>query len=198
LASGLVVPAPALAAPGVLASGGTVMLTSGQTALGQAPGAARVLAAGGNGIAASGLAAPARAPAAPGGLAGGGAGTAASGRGAPPRAMDAGAQRPRRPDLPEGITAAQLDPAARAQLRTLPGDLADAVARWLVAAGQEEDPERAYEYAQHARTLAARVGVVRETTGITAYRAGRWAEALTELRTARRLTGDPSYLPMMA
>jgi tetratricopeptide (TPR) repeat protein len=83
-------------------------------------------------------------------------------------------------------------------LRTLPGDLADAVARWLVAASREEDPERAYEYAQQARALAARVGVVRETSGIAAYRAGRWAEALTELRTARRLTGDPSYLPLMA
>jgi tetratricopeptide (TPR) repeat protein len=86
----------------------------------------------------------------------------------------------------------------RAQLRTLPADLADAVARRLVAAAREEDPERAYEYARQARELAARVGVVRETSGIAAYRAGRWAEALTELRTARRLTGDPGYLPLMA
>jgi tetratricopeptide (TPR) repeat protein len=80
----------------------------------------------------------------------------------------------------------------------LPGDLADAVARLLVAAGLEEDPERAFQYAQGARRLAARVGVVRETAGIAAYRAGRWADALTELRAARRLTGRGSYLPMMA
>jgi tetratricopeptide (TPR) repeat protein len=39
---------------------------------------------------------------------------------------------------------------------------------------------------------------VREATGIAAYRAGRWAEALTELRAARRLTGRASYLPLMA
>lgn len=39
---------------------------------------------------------------------------------------------------------------------------------------------------------------MREVTGIAAYRAGKWAEALAELRTARRLTGDASYLPMMA
>jgi len=39
---------------------------------------------------------------------------------------------------------------------------------------------------------------VREACGIAAYRAGRWADALAELRTARRLTGRGSYLPMMA
>lgn len=83
-------------------------------------------------------------------------------------------------------------------MRTLPGDLAEAVARRLVAAGAAEDPERAYLYAQEARRLAARVGIVRETTGIAAYRAGHWAEALAELRAARRLTGRTSYLPLMA
>jgi len=100
--------------------------------------------------------------------------------------------------LPEGITAEQLDPEARAELRTLPRDLADAVAAWLVAAAAEEDPDRAFEYAVQARKLAARVGVVRETAGVAAYRAGRWADALAELRTARRLTGRASYLPLMA
>jgi tetratricopeptide (TPR) repeat protein len=80
----------------------------------------------------------------------------------------------------------------------LPAHLADAVARWLVAASQEPDPDRAYEYATTARKLAARVGVVRETSGVAAYRAGRWADALAELRTARRLTGRVSYLPLMA
>jgi len=49
-----------------------------------------------------------------------------------------------------------------------------------------------------ARDLAARVGVVREVTGLAAYRAGRWAEALAELRAARRLTGRESFLPVMA
>jgi len=72
------------------------------------------------------------------------------------------------------------------------------VARRLVAADLAEDPEQAYEFALAARRLAARVGVVREACGIAAYRAGRWADALTELRTARRLTGRGSYLPLMA
>jgi tetratricopeptide (TPR) repeat protein len=68
----------------------------------------------------------------------------------------------------------------------------------MAAAGAEPDPDRAYEYAVMARKLAARVGVVRETAGIAAYRAGRWADALAELRTARRLTGRASYLPLIA
>jgi len=100
--------------------------------------------------------------------------------------------------VPEGVSADQLDPQVRAELRTLPGDLADAVARRLVAADLAEDPEQAYQFALAARRLAARVGVVREACGIAAYRAGRWADALSELRTARRLTGRGSYLPMMA
>jgi len=100
--------------------------------------------------------------------------------------------------VPVSITADQLDPAARAELRTLPSDLADSVARFLVAAGRAEDPERGYEYALAARRLAARVGIVRETCGIAAYRAEKWAEALAELRAARRLTAQGSYLPLMA
>ena len=102
------------------------------------------------------------------------------------------------PPVPASITADQLDPEARAELRTLPGDLADAVARLLVAAVLAEDPERGYQYAVAARELAARVGVVRETCGLAAYQAGKWAEALAELRAARRLTGQEGYLPMMA
>ncbi len=72
------------------------------------------------------------------------------------------------------------------------------MARRLIAASLEPDAARAYLHAQAARRLAARVGVVRETSGIAAYRAGQWADALTELRAARRLTGRTSYLPLMA
>jgi tetratricopeptide (TPR) repeat protein len=92
----------------------------------------------------------------------------------------------------------QLDPSAAAELRTLPSDLASVVARRLLAASLADDPEVAYQHAQEARRLAARVGIVRETTGIAAYRAGHWAEALAELRAARRITGRTSYLPMLA
>jgi tetratricopeptide (TPR) repeat protein len=72
------------------------------------------------------------------------------------------------------------------------------VGRRLLAASLADDPETGYQHALEARRLAARVGIVRETTGIAAYRAGHWAEALAELRAARRLTGRTSYLPMLA
>jgi tetratricopeptide (TPR) repeat protein len=72
------------------------------------------------------------------------------------------------------------------------------VARHLVAAGLADDPEQGYAYAQAAKRLAARVGVVREACGIAAYRTGRWAEALSEFRAARRMTGRDEYLPIMA
>jgi tetratricopeptide (TPR) repeat protein len=100
--------------------------------------------------------------------------------------------------VPDSVRADQLDPEALSELRTLPGDLADAVARYLVATGLEEDPERGYEYAKAARNLAARVGIVRETCAIAAYQAGHWSDALAEFRAARRLTGRDSYLPLMA
>ncbi len=103
-----------------------------------------------------------------------------------------------RPQVPESISAQQLDPEARAQLHSLPNDLADTVARYLVAASLAEDAEQGYAYAHAAKRLAARVGVVREACGITAYRTGRWAEALSELRAARRMTGRDDYLPIMA
>jgi tetratricopeptide (TPR) repeat protein len=67
-----------------------------------------------------------------------------------------------------------------------------------VAASVADDPEQGYAYAQVAKRLAARVGVVREACGIAAYQTERWAEALAELRAARRMTGRDEYLPMMA
>ncbi len=100
--------------------------------------------------------------------------------------------------MPDAITPEQLDPEARAQLNSLPNDLADSVARYLVAAGTATDPEQGYAFAQAAKRLAARVGVVREAVGVAAYRTSRWAEALSELRAARRMTGREDYVPVMA
>lgn len=105
---------------------------------------------------------------------------------------------PHGPAVPDSVRADQLDPVARAQLNSLPNDLADSIARYLVAAGSTEDPEIAYAYTRAAHRLAARVGIVREAVGVAAYRTGRWAEALAEFRAARRLTGNDEYLPVMA
>ncbi|MGH3149441.1 MAG: tetratricopeptide repeat protein [Streptosporangiaceae bacterium] len=72
------------------------------------------------------------------------------------------------------------------------------MARYLVAASLAADPEQGYAFAQAAKRLAARVGVVREAVGVAAYRTSRWAEALSELRAARRMTGSDDYIPVMA
>jgi tetratricopeptide (TPR) repeat protein len=106
----------------------------------------------------------------------------------------------RAPELPADLPPAELDRAARAELRSLPPELADKVAAHLVAAGLlvDDDPQRAHEHASYARSLAPRLAITREATGLTAYRVGDYATALNELRAVRRMTGDPSHLPVMA
>ena len=93
-----------------------------------------------------------------------------------------------------------LDKETRTELRSLAKDTADLVARHLVVAGRlvDEDPEAALVHARAARALAGRVGAVREAAGLTAYLAGEWADALSELRTARRITGRADHLHVMA
>ncbi len=86
----------------------------------------------------------------------------------------------------------------REELGGLSFDRAGTVGRYLVAAELASDTEQAYRYAQAAKKLAARVGLVREVSGIMAYKSGRWAEALTELQAGRRMTGRYDYLPLMA
>jgi tetratricopeptide (TPR) repeat protein len=88
----------------------------------------------------------------------------------------------------------------RAELRSLPKDLAEIVAAHLVAAGRliDDDPELAYAHAEAARRRAARLPIVREAAAETAYAAGRYDVALSEFRALRRMTGTHDYLPVMA
>jgi hypothetical protein len=104
------------------------------------------------------------------------------------------------PEIPEEITGKELDRSVIAQLRTLPEKLGLRVARHLAAAGMiiDEDPKTAYEHTLAARARAARLAVVREACGEAAYAAGEYAEALSELRAAKRMNGATSYLPIMA
>jgi tetratricopeptide (TPR) repeat protein len=104
------------------------------------------------------------------------------------------------PELPEDVSMRQLDKEARERLRGLSKDNAEWVGSHLVMAGRliDADPELAYEHAQAAVSRGGRVDVVREAAGLTAYRTGRYAEALRELRTVRRLNGSSEHLPIMA
>ncbi|HEY3015329.1 MAG TPA: tetratricopeptide repeat protein [Nocardioides sp.] len=104
------------------------------------------------------------------------------------------------PPLPEHITGKELERSVAAQLKGLPEKLAARVARHLAAAGEviDTDPETAYQHTLAARARAARLAVVREAVGEAAYAAGHYAEALTELRAAKRMNGATDYLPIMA
>ncbi len=95
---------------------------------------------------------------------------------------------------------ADLDRSVRGRLRGLSKENAEQVALHLVMAGRllDTDPELAYEHAAAAVRRAGRIDIVREAAGITAYRTGRFAEALRELRTVRRLNGSSEHLPLMA
>ena len=129
-----------------------------------------------------------------------------SNRTEPPRVSEAGSRRRAEdvgetwPELPEWATPDALDADARRDLRGLSKDNAAWVAAHLVAAGTlaDEDPETAWWHARAARARGGRIAVVRETVGLVAYRAGEWAEAIGELRAARRMGGGPGHLAVLA
>jgi len=60
------------------------------------------------------------------------------------------------------------------------------------------DPELAWQHAKAALDKASRIAVVRETAAGAAYNAGHFAEALSEYRAAKRMTGNKEYWPVMA
>ncbi|MCM4083974.1 hypothetical protein [Paractinoplanes hotanensis] len=104
------------------------------------------------------------------------------------------------PEIPEDIEAADLDKEVRSELLSLAREIADKVARHLVAAGQiiDEDAELALQHAIAARRLASRIAVVREAVGLAAYAAGDWTTAIAELRTYHRMTGQQTHLAELA
>jgi tetratricopeptide (TPR) repeat protein len=62
----------------------------------------------------------------------------------------------------------------------------------------DEDPEKAYAHARAAQQLAPRLAATREALGLAAYLSDRYAEALSELRAARRITGSNHQWAVMA
>ena len=110
-------------------------------------------------------------------------------------------ERVREPHIADEIKAEQLDKSIALELRTLPDGLAEIVARHLVAADlamQNEDYALAAEHVGAAKRRAGRSSVVREAAGIVAYQSGNFAEALTDLRAVRRMTGSNALLPLIA
>jgi hypothetical protein len=103
------------------------------------------------------------------------------------------------PEIPEEITARDLNPGARNELKTLSKENAEHVARHLAMAAEliDEDPELAHRHALAASRRAGRIAVVRETVAITAYATGDFALALRELRTFRRISGRDDQIALM-
>ncbi len=93
-----------------------------------------------------------------------------------------------------------LERAARQDLRTLTKENAEGVAGHLVMVGRllDTDIELARAHADAAVRRAGRVAAVREARGVVAYHEGDWAVALSELRTARRLSGSDHVVPLLA
>lgn len=104
------------------------------------------------------------------------------------------------PPLPDEATYNQIDPETKRDLHSLPKSLAELVGKHIVAAGLfvEEDPERAYKHAAYARRKASRLATIREASGIAAYNVGKWQDALSDLRAARRMSGRDTFLAVMA
>lgn len=108
--------------------------------------------------------------------------------------------RGRSPEIDPEVTGKELDKQAASQLGTLNESNRTWVAKHLVMAGRlvDIDPQLALEHALAASRRGGRLGVVREAVGLSAYAAGDYAEALRELRTYRRITGDQTHLPVQA
>ncbi|WP_315073960.1 primosomal protein, partial [uncultured Microbacterium sp.] len=110
-------------------------------------------------------------------------------------------ERPRfdEPQIPDDVTARDLNGAARNELKTLSKENAEHVARHLAMASRliDEDPALAHEHALAASRRAGRIAIVRETLGITAYATEDFALALRELRTYRRISGKDDQIALM-
>ncbi len=109
-------------------------------------------------------------------------------------------ERDKSPEIDEDVTGRELDREAAGQLGTLNDNNRKWVAKHLVMAGRlvDIDPQLAFEHALAASRRGGRLAVVREAVGLTAYAAGDYAEALRELRTYRRISGDQTHLPVQA
>jgi tetratricopeptide (TPR) repeat protein len=118
----------------------------------------------------------------------------------PESTADGGGRRRDEPALPPDIDPRRLSPEIRRELTTLDRVNAEMVAKHLVAAGEllDDDPEAALAHARAARARSGRIAAVREAVGIAAYHCGDWAQALAELRAARRMGSKSVLLPLIA
>ena len=113
--------------------------------------------------------------------------------GPPPRRGSSPRRKPWAPegDLPKWIAEelARLTPKKNLPRAT---ELLQASAR-AFSSGKHG---KALQAAEEAKELSPRDPTIRELIGLSAYRMSRWEQALRELRTFRRLTGEATHLPV--
>lgn len=117
-----------------------------------------------------------------------------------PAARLAAPALPAGPALPDEAQVRLLPRAVQRALAALSPELAELTGRHLAAAGLlvDEDPGRAVVHARFAKERAARIPETREALGVAAYAHGDFALARTELRAARRMSGAPELIPLLA
>ncbi|MDR0592303.1 MAG: hypothetical protein LBG60_03395 [Bifidobacteriaceae bacterium] len=104
------------------------------------------------------------------------------------------------PDIPEYVVADSLPSWMKAQLRGLGERNGEVVGRHLAMVLEylEDVPELAYKHARAAADRAGRIAIVREYAGLTSYYTERYGEAVRELRTYQRMTGEQHHSEILA
>ena len=104
------------------------------------------------------------------------------------------------PSVPKDFDESSLPVNVRAELKSLPKDLAATVGGHILAAGEllDVDPELAHRHAEVAKRRAGRLPVVREAAAEAAYVSGHYDIALREFRAIRRMSGGDELLPVLA
>lgn len=94
-------------------------------------------------------------------------------------------------DLPRGV----LDEVRRVTRPTAQADTISRLAR-AIELLERDDAVAAAAEAEKAKRLSSRSSSVREVLGLALYGAGRWSEALAELKAYKRMTGlvDQNHL----
>lgn len=83
--------------------------------------------------------------------------------------------------------------------RTAPKDRREpAITHLAKAVGEFADGRfgASYQQLRKAKDLAPQAATIRELLGLSAYHLEKWEEALRELRTFRRISGEPTQMPV--
>jgi tetratricopeptide (TPR) repeat protein len=101
---------------------------------------------------------------------------------------------------PSKVSSLPRDVVDEVRRTTRPTAQADTLARLARAVEllERDDPGAALVEAQKAKRLSGRSSSVREVLGLALYGAGRWQEALAELKAYKRMTGRPDQNHLIA